>query len=191
MALSWHRVLLALFLPPVGPLWLILAGGVLSLRKPGIGLGLLLVGVVIVVILSLPAVADILEWPLEARFLPSSSVAASESSAAAIVVLGAGRNLGALEYGGETVSGGTLERLRYAAQLARRTRLPVLVTGGKPDGGTASEGQLMADVLERDFGVPVRWIESRAKNTEQNAVLSAALMAQSEITHILLVTDVA
>ena len=191
MTLPWHRILVAFFLPPVGPLWLILAGALLALRKPRTGFGVLLSGLVTVVVLSLPAVANLLEWPFEARFRPLSPVTAREAGPAAIVVLGAGRNLGALEYGGETVSGGTLERLRYAARLARRTHLPVLVTGGKPDGGTASEGQLMGEALERDFGVSARWIESRAKNTEENAVLSITLLAQSHIDHILLVTDVA
>lgn len=190
MSLPWHRILLAFFLPPVGPLWLILAGALFAPRQPRIGLGLLLLGLATIVVLSLPAVANILEWPFEVRFRPLPLGTAHEPGAAAIVVLGAGRNLGALEYGGETLSGDTLERVRYAAQLARRTHLPVLVTGGKPDGGTISEGQLMGEVLERDFGVAVRWVEPRAKNTEENAVFSIALLAQSQINHVLLVTDV-
>ena len=51
-------------------------------------------------------------------------------SAQAIVVLGGGLYFDTPEYGGDTVGGSTLERLRYAATIARKTNLPVLVTGG-------------------------------------------------------------
>jgi hypothetical protein len=71
-------------------------------------------------------------------------------------VLGGGRNRGAPEWGGESVNSFTLQRLRYAARLARESGLPLYVTGGKPDGGEFAEGTLMAEVLSREFAAPVR-----------------------------------
>ena len=62
--------------------------------------------------------------------------------AQAIVVLGAGKRTHAPEFGGETVNRLALERLRYAATLARETRLPMLVSGGAPAGDTP-EASLM------------------------------------------------
>ncbi|MFX7731723.1 YdcF family protein, partial [Acinetobacter baumannii] len=80
-------------------------------------------------------------------------------------------------------------RLQYAAYLARRTGLPILVTGGSPDGSPESEAALMARNLQRDVGVPVRWQETRADTTAQNASYSAAMLKADGIERILLVTD--
>ena len=83
----------------------------------------------------------------------------------------------------------TLMRLRAAAYLQRQTHLPLLVTGGAPDGQGESEAVLMARSLKDDFGVEARWVESNAINTNQNAILSAQLLRQENIQQILLVTD--
>jgi uncharacterized SAM-binding protein YcdF (DUF218 family) len=109
-------------------------------------------------------------------------------TAQAIVVLGGGRNINAPEYGGDTVGWATLERLRYGAKLQRETGLPLLVTGGKPDGGDLSEGEVMRRTLEGEFGVPVRWVEDRSHNTRENAYYSRELLQGSGVETIYLVT---
>ena len=114
---------------------------------------------------------------------------AKHAGAGAIVVLGGGRNRGALEYGGETLDAASLGRVRYGARLARLTGLPLLVSGGRPDGGGASEADLMAQVLEREFGTPVRWRESKSINTIEDARLCAAILAAAGIRRVILVTD--
>jgi len=63
-------------------------------------------------------------------------VALEHGTAVAIVVLGADRRRDAPEYGGDTIGGFGLERLRYAAWLHKKTGLPVLVSG---DGSTQDE----------------------------------------------------
>jgi uncharacterized SAM-binding protein YcdF (DUF218 family) len=83
----------------------------------------------------------------------------------------------------------TLERVRYGARVARLTGLPVLVSGGSVLEGEP-EAKLMADALEREFGVPVRWIESRSRTTHENAVLSADTLKRERIDRIVLVTHV-
>jgi uncharacterized SAM-binding protein YcdF (DUF218 family) len=47
----------------------------------------------------------------------------------------------------------------------------------------------MALALREDFGVPVRWIERRSRDTGENAAFSAAMLRPEGIRRILLVTD--
>jgi uncharacterized SAM-binding protein YcdF (DUF218 family) len=106
----------------------------------------------------------------------------------AIVVLGGGTYFNAPEYGGDTVSKETLERLRFAAKLQRETGKPILVTGGSPQGNNSSEAGQMKQVLEQEFKVPVQWTEGTSDNTQENANLSRRMLQQSGITRIYLVT---
>ena len=105
----------------------------------------------------------------------------------AIVILGGGSYFAAPEYGGDTVSHYTLERLRYGARLGRESSLPVLVTGGAPFGGRA-EAESMREALERDFGIKVRWVETASRDTAENARLSAPLLKAAGVTRIALVS---
>src|ERR1035437_7545753 len=85
--------------------------------------------------------------------------------------------INAREYAGDTTGPSTLERVRYAAKLFRETGKPILVTGGIPGGiGARSEGEIMRDILQDEFHVPVRWVENQAQESKQNALLSAPLL---------------
>lgn len=177
----------ALLLPPTLLLLLALAALALMRRRQRLGAALCALCLVATLALSTRAVADVLLRSLE----PPPLQAPERAGAQAIVVLGSGRNLGAPEYGGETVSGSTLENVRYGARLARATGLPLLVTGGRPTGGSQSEAQLMRGILEREFGLPVRWVDPAADTTRDNALNSAALLAPSGVERVLLVTAAA
>jgi uncharacterized SAM-binding protein YcdF (DUF218 family) len=134
----------------------------------------------------------VLSMPLTAHFLLSHwerpPSAATTGSAAAIVVLGGGKSHDAPEYSGDTVRGATLLRLRYAAHLQRQTGLPVLVSGGSPEGSTQSEAELMQRTLQNEFSVPVRWVEGDSANTLENASFSYRMLAAENIRTIHLVT---
>lgn len=106
----------------------------------------------------------------------------------ALVVLGGGRRLAEAEYGNDTLNSISLERLRYAARLHRASGLPILVTGGKPGGGNLSEGQIMQHILQNEYGLSARWIESTAATSWDNARLSAPLLKEQGIKRIALVT---
>ncbi|MDP2811545.1 MAG: YdcF family protein [Rhodocyclaceae bacterium] len=178
------KLVSALLLPPIGPLLVVVLGLALAARRPRLGRALAALGIALLVLLSLPWTANRLIRTLET----SPPVTASDlARAQAIVVLGGGSYHGAPEYGGDTVSRFTLERLRYGARLARQTGLPVLVTGGAPFGGRP-EAESMRETLEQDFGVQVRWAETASRDTAENAVFSAALLRQAGITRIALVT---
>jgi uncharacterized SAM-binding protein YcdF (DUF218 family) len=133
--------------------------------------------------LSMPAVGSLLVRCLNQT--PPLDLSRSPD-AQAIVILGGGVRPHAAEYGGATVSGITLERLRYGARVARTTGLPILVSGGTAD-HVAMEALLMRQTLVTEYGVPVRWIESRSRNTHENAVYSAALLRSSGVRRAILV----
>jgi len=183
--LSWQltNALTALLLPP-GILILVMAGGLALLRRrPRTGIGLITGSLAALYVLSMPLTAQVLlaGWEPEPP-------AEKSGGAAAIVVLGGGKSHGAPEYGGDTVHGSTLLRLRYAAHLQRRTGLPILVSGGSPEGSPQSEAELMQRTLQQEFSVPVRWVEGGSANTLDNARLSYRMLAAENIRSIHLVT---
>lgn len=188
MLLFAHKALAALVLPPLGPLLLIVLGAAGVSVLPRFGRFVFFLGVLLTVVLALPCVADLMQWPAESEF-PVLTAQASKD-AGAIVVLGGGRVRGASEYGGETLAEATLRRVRYAARLERSTGLPILVSGGRPAGGTQSEAALMADALQSEFGVAVKWLESNSVDTDENAAMTAQILLPLGIRHILLLTDV-
>lgn len=111
--------------------------------------------------------------PVDPRHLPAD---------AALVVLDAGCHPGAAEWsGGTSPKAQTLERLRYAAYLQKRSKLPLLVSG---DGA----GATMADFVREELGAEVAWIEDRSRNTEENARQSAELVRAEAFGRVVLVS---
>jgi uncharacterized SAM-binding protein YcdF (DUF218 family) len=181
---SFKLALTTLVLPPGGPILLVIAGVLAWRRHPRAGRGLAAGGAATLWLCSLPIVAGALVCALGGG-TPVDLAAARQADA--IVILGGGVRPQAAEYGGDTLGRLTLERVRYGAFLARQTGLPVLVTGGAPEQGVRAEADLMREVLEREFGVGVRWVEDRARNTGENASHAAALLAAEGKRRIVLV----
>ncbi len=148
------------------------------------GFLLAILSVVSLLLLNTPLVSRALVVPLE----PYPPITAAQlQQVQAIVILGGGTYSAAPEYGGDTVGLVTLERIRYGAHLARQTRLPLLVTGGAPHGGRP-EAELMAEALETEFGVKVRWVEGASRDTAENAALSVPLLRADEVKRIALLS---
>ena len=82
----------------------------------------------------------------------------------------------------------TLDRLRTAAALQRRTGLPILVTGGTTQPQTPPVAVVMQQSLEDDFQTPARWIEPKSADTWENAHFSADILRTQGITSIYVVT---
>ncbi len=112
----------------------------------------------------------------------------SDAPPQAIVILSAGEQANTAHLGGTAPDGATLERMHFGARLARRSELPVLVTGGKLSSESRAIADLMAETMEADFGIPVTWRETRAGNTYQNAQFSADLLKRDGIDRVLVVT---
>lgn len=175
----------AALLPPLLLVLLLVAGLILNRRRPRLAMSLILLSTTALYALSTPWVSGVLLKSLE---ISSPVNLATLRTADAIVVLGGGRRIAAAEYGSDTLNSISLERLRYAAHLHRLSGLPILVTGGKPGGGTLSEGQIMKHVLQSEYNVPTRWVEGAALTTWDNARLSAPLLKAQSVQHIVLVT---
>jgi uncharacterized SAM-binding protein YcdF (DUF218 family) len=188
--LFWLKKLIsALILPPLLPFILIFIGLIFIWRRWRGGLVFVWIGFVIGIMLISPPIVDAMLAPLE----PAAPIQINATSdAQAIVILGGGRRLNAPEYGGDTVNAFTLERLRYGARLARKTSLPVLVTGGTPlTRNKRPEADLMKAALEEDFQIPVQWTEANALDTHANARNSADILKPLGIQRIILVTHAA
>jgi len=185
--MSWFftNLISAFLLPPLNLLLVAALGLWLWHKRPRIARVLIFSAFTLLWLLATPYVSDALMQQLEGA---SYAVDSQKHPADAIVVLGGGTYFRAPEYGTDTVSEAALARLRYAAKLQRETGKPILVTGGKPLGNTLSEGMQMKRVLEREFNVPVQWVEGDSDNTFENARLSYPLLAQAGVRRIYLVT---
>ncbi|HEY4370820.1 MAG TPA: YdcF family protein [Burkholderiales bacterium] len=174
-------------LPPLGLGWLFLLAWWLMPRRPRTARWLLGVTLLVCYLAATPLAGDFLM-----RHFVEDRVPASSAQPQAIVVLGGGRGLAFDEHGkvieGEA-AGSTLERLLTGARLQRLTGLPLLVTGGKPDGFDPPEGIVMRDALVGEFKVPVRWVEAASRNTVENARFSAPLLQAAGVKTIFLVTS--
>lgn len=173
----------ALLLPPLNML-VIGAIGFWQLKmRPRLGRGSIAGGLLGPGLLSIPYVSSCLLATLQ---VPPLSI--SDHDAEAIVILGGGIRSSAPEYGDSaTINARTLERIRYGASLCRKTGKPILVTGGAPE-GYAAEGPIMRSILENEFGIPVRWVESKSLNTRENARFSARILRQAGVRRIYLVS---
>ncbi len=163
-----------------------LAGVLLARRHRRAGILLVLVSLGALGAVSTPLVSDRMLAALEVP--PLTPPEAGQSTADAIVVIGGGLDRESPAYGTDTVGASTLERIRYAAWLHRRTGLPILVSGGRPLDTRLSEAETMRDSLASDFNAPPRWVESDSLNTRQNAERTGALLAGASIHRIYLVT---
>ena len=185
------KVVSTLLLLPTNLILLCIAGLLLRRVYPSVGTVVSLTSLLLLALLSTKAGALLLVVPLEQRVQPpAASAPGATDGAQAIVILGGGRLANAPEYDNDdTPSYWTLARLRYGARIHRQTGLPILVSGGTPDGSKISEAAVMANSLREDFATPVKWLEEASDDTEQNAKFSARMLAQAGVKKIILVTD--
>jgi uncharacterized SAM-binding protein YcdF (DUF218 family) len=175
----------AVLLPPASPLLLALLGLVVARRWRRGGLALTAFGLLMLWVLSTPVIGNLLLTSIEPRDAASADAL---GKAQAIVVLGGGTYFSSPEYAGDTVNASSLERVRWAAHLQRETGLPVMVAGGFPMGSSVSEAEQMRDALERDFRVPVKWVEARSDNTLESAAFAREILSPAGVSRIALVT---
>lgn len=162
-----------------------LVGLVIAQRWPRIGWSVALVSLLGFYTLATPWAATHLIACLENQI--RSDIAAGTPGA--IVVLGGDTERS--DNPGKIVRLGLLsvERIYFAAEEYHSSRLPVLVTGGVIDGTNISIADLMADALTKSFDVPVRWRETRARTTYENAEFSAELLKKYGVSTIMIVTQ--
>jgi uncharacterized SAM-binding protein YcdF (DUF218 family) len=185
----WPKVWSLIVIPPGIIIVIGLLGLFLIIWRRWLGGILIALSLISLFVFSVPLVGKRLlaqlEAPFQAQVLAPDKLPANMQ---AIVVLGGGRDEAAPEYGGDTVSNQTLERLRYAARLAHLTGLPIMVSGGSVFGEDVSEAALMQRALEQDFGVRSKWIEESSRNTFENAQQAKRIFSEAGIRRIYLVT---
>jgi len=200
----WPRIAETIVTPPGLVVLLLLLTFLAQLSRQWLGAAMLVLSTITLVALSLPLTAHQLMVGLEMYSKPPELVPMAEKGRQAslyvpqnslkdppeaIVVLGYSRYTEAPEYGLEdTVSAQSLERLRYAAHLQRKTGLPILVSGGAPGGEDTAEAAHMQTVLSTDFHASVKWVEIESRTTLENARNSQALLAAAKVRHVYLVT---
>jgi len=109
---------------------------------------------------------------------------------AAIVVLGGGMDLDAPEYGQPTLTRPATMRLRYGVWLAKRTGLPLGVSGGVgwAQRSLLTEAEVAARMAREEWQQPVHWQEKRSRDTRENARWTVELLRQDGVREIVLVT---
>jgi uncharacterized SAM-binding protein YcdF (DUF218 family) len=138
---------------------------------------------------SLPVASDRLRATLEGQFPPVTVSALPVVDA--IVVLGGGVTPPSMGSDMPNLEGGA-DRVWFGARLFHAGKAPLVVLSGgsDPEYSAFSEAESMALFMvtlgvERD----VLLLESASRNTSQNAVFTAALLAERGINRILLVTS--
>jgi uncharacterized SAM-binding protein YcdF (DUF218 family) len=185
-------LLKALFLPP--GIFLLVLAFALGWGKRRPRLGLAWVALLVLAVSSTPVVSNWAVRSLEQihPVLDAKRFAAEIEYAKpqAIVILGGGLRLGALEEADlAALNRHSLERTNHGARLHRLTSLPILVSGGIIAPAPASEAQVMERVLQDNYGIRAQWIERNSINTRENAQFSAVKLKRDGVTRILLVTS--
>lgn len=190
MAVGIGSILEQLILPPGGFILLALLGLSLMQRYRRAGLYITVTSLSLLYLASLPITAQaLLAWLEPDTALNVNLLGAAEKPGPqAIVILGAGRRYDSPEFGGDTPNAMALERIRYGVWLARRSQLPVLVSGGLGDDEYPAEAEMMKQLIEEEYALPVRWIETQSRTTYENAKYAADILKAEGVTSIYLVS---
>ena len=188
--MTWRYIIKQLAFPPSSLLLLLLLSLMLRKRWPKTATASLLIALSGLYIMSLPITVEYAARALETEApLSPAQWSTLAQQADAIVVLGGGRETNDPAWQGDQPSLHAMQRIRYAARLARASQLPVLMSGGLHYGRPPSEAQLMADSLQQDFGLSTRWLENHSRTTWENAQYTAKMLQMEGIQRVVLVTD--
>ena len=179
------KTLTAFLLPP-GIFLVLFVAGMLFVKKRFrsflFGLFLLLY------LLSIEPIKDLLMLPLENRYpVPSWS---EMQRVDAIVVLGGGVLENAPDMDGQgALSSDSLVRVMAAYRLHTRLKKPIIASGGVV-GGSKPEAEISRSVLY-NLGVKEQFvlIETKSKDTNENALFVNAICKQRKWNRIVLVTS--
>ena len=186
MSLSTIAFIKAIILPPTVNFISILFGLLIFNKYKILSRFFISVGALTLVLFCFEPFSNVLLHNLEKY--PALAPPVMVNNEHAIVVLAAGSQPGAKEYGKAIDGLATLQRDHYAAFLYKQTTLPILVSGGRVDSEYFSEASVMADTLKNSFNIDVTWQEENSTNTAENAIYSARMLKDNGIDTIFLVT---
>jgi len=176
-------------LPPMLFLFLTLLGLGVSLMWKKLGSLVAACSTIALLLCSIPAVTAMLMSGLQNEpALSDQNLQKSLKDVDALVLLGGGKRSYTAEFNKDTASEFTLERIRYAAWIAKRTGLPLIVSGGKLGKEGRSIAEMMQEILQKEFIVIVDHIESASRNTYENAQYTVEILKENKMKKIALVT---
>ena len=173
-------------IPPNLFILLAMIGVLIAWRRRPLGLVLATAAIGTLYLVAMPVTAAALIRSVEAVASAEPRLP-SAAAPGAIVVVSADARRSGIPGKPDTVGPLTLERLAEAARQQRRLKLPVLVSGGPTGTPGPPFAALMGNVLEEDFGIPVRWREERSRNTFENALFSAEILRGAGIASAVVV----
>lgn len=181
MGFVLSKVLMMLMLPPASIILLLLSGLAAGRKHPRCGRFFIFAAFIALSLLSLPLLADLLIKPLESADPPFCG---DPGKASAVVVLGGGvKDLSWVPAATE-LGDASLSRIVSGIELARKFRLPLVVSGGSGaiNGSTLEEADAMAVQAAR-LGMPAKdiIIENTSRNTWENAVQVRRLLGARSI----------
>ncbi|WP_421954615.1 YdcF family protein [Polaromonas sp.] len=186
-------LLTSLVMPPLSLLLLAFGGLFLAARKKRGGIALATLALALLWLLSCHGTAVWLARTALQQFPPATLSQLKASKVQAVVVLGGGIFPQAPEYGQAQPGAATAARLRYGVWLARQSGLPLAFTGGMGLAASSaqhvSEAEVAARLALQDYGFSIRWLESKSRDTSENARLLAPLLQKDGVQRIALVTD--
>ena len=182
-----HTALSSLLMPPFAPLVGLLVALFLYFLPASSPAAKLSLPLAMLCILALWVCATPVFSGWLGRQLVARNPVEPATKPSAVVILGGGRYRDAIT-GNERLSVTTMERVVWAVTNAPK-ELPILVSGGRVyRDEQASEAGLMAGDLEKLFSRPVTWRDNCSRTTAENASNSAALLHDSGVESIVLVT---
>jgi uncharacterized SAM-binding protein YcdF (DUF218 family) len=189
--MSLRFILKQLLMPPGILFLLLLLAWYWRRSRPRLATSCFVLGLGGLWVMSLPVVTvHVARWMENQPPLALDQWSTLAQRADAIVILGAGRERGDPAWGGVDQSTGlALERVRFAARLAKASGLPVLTSGGLHYGTPPSEAWIMAQSLHDDFGVTAHWQEEASRTTWENAQFSARMLKADGIQRVVIVTQ--
>jgi uncharacterized SAM-binding protein YcdF (DUF218 family) len=134
------------------------------------------------------------EWLTRHLLQPPPALAVAElpeGPSTAVLVLGAGIREAVPEYGRPALKPLTQERLDYGVWLARQRGWPLGFTGGigwVAQDQIHTEAEVVARVLKEQYGLGLKWAESSARDTQENAANTLPLLHKAGVRRLILVT---
>lgn len=180
--------LLPQFIYPLGVICILIILALLLQQKPRWQRVILILALLLLLFSGNRWVAMGLNRSLEWQYLPQKQIPTAE----VIVVLGGGTN--PAEYPRSTIEiNGAGDRVIYAAQLFHQGKADhLLLSGGRIDWSSSSTtpAEEMAKILEM-LGIPseTMWLETKSRNTLENAQFAQEILSKKGINKIILVTS--
>lgn len=188
MLSSFPILTLLLYPPNVGLLLLVIAVVMALAHHRRIAIGLTLVGLVWVLVWSLPATTLYFGGRLESRY--PYQLAETLPRADAIVVLGGNTQSNRANWFEAYNKATATDRLDRAAEIYFAGRAARVLLSGSALEGKTSEARIMARTM-RQKGVPdtALLLENEGRNTHENALRTQQMLKDHQLHTVLLVTS--